>query len=123
MLRIIILILTAITLIVTGYFMTVSVALPTPTFKKALTDAGESSSEEMAKNVKIISNAVIDTEHPFTDHEFYGVDTDGTIFKINYTGQDPLEQLNNGQAIDIIGHVHGGAEPYVHAKQIIVNNR
>lgn len=121
MLRTIILILTAITLLATGYYMIVSVSLPTPTFKKAISDAGESSSEEMAKNIKIISNAVIDSEHRFTDHEFYGVDTDGTIFKINYTGQDPLPQLKNGQAIDIIGHVHGGAEPYVHAKQIILS--
>ncbi len=100
LLRIISIVATVCTVAVSGYFM------------------GQGS-EEQAKKIKIISAAVIDSDHPFTPQEFYAIDTEGTTFRVNYTGNDPLPTLKNGEAIDIIGHVHGGEMPYVHASQVI----
>lgn len=119
MLRAIIIVLTLVTIAVTGYLMTVSVALPTPTFKKAVEEAGESSSEDMAKQVKIITYALVDDKHPATPQEFFCVDSEGTVFRVNYTGQEVLSPFKNGEAVDVVGHVHGGEEPYFHAKQIL----
>ena len=119
LLRIITIVATVCTVAVSGYFMTIYTSLPTPTFNKAILEATGQGSEEQAKKIKIISAAVIDSDHPFTPQEFYATDTEGTTFRVNYTGNDPLPTFKNGEAIDIIGHVHGGEMPYVHASQVI----
>lgn len=119
LLRVLFIVATLLTVAVSGYFMTIHTSLPTPTFNKAILEATGQGSEEQAKKIKIISAAVIDAEHPITSQEFYAIDTEGTTFRVNYTGNDPLPPMKNGEAIDIIGHVHGGEVPYVHASQVI----
>ena len=42
-----------------------------------------------------------------------------TIFKIEYTGKDPLPTFTQAFPVSVFGHVHNGEPPYVHASQII----
>jgi hypothetical protein len=98
-------------------------ALQSVSFATAMKMSEQSSDVEQAQKVKIdCVYTVKDDGHDHEGHEghLYAKDLQGTIFKVEYTGKDPLPEMNEGKEISVFGHVHGGEEPYVHASQVIL---
>ena len=98
-------------------------ALQSVSFATAMKMSEQSSDVEQAQKVKIdCVYTVKDDGHVHEGHEghLYAKDLQGTIFKVEYTGKDPLPEMNEGREISVFGHVHGGEEPYVHASQVIL---
>lgn len=91
------------------------------TFQKALSSSEQSADTEQATKVKIDATIIIDESHPLDTSTgiIYAKDSENTIFKIEYTGKDPLPAFTQAYPVSIFGHVHGGEPPYVHASQII----
>jgi hypothetical protein len=75
------------------------------TFQKAFSSSEQSADTEQATKVKIDATIIIDSEN--------------TIFKIEYTGKDQLPTFTQAFPVSVFGHVHNGEPPYVHASQII----
>lgn len=94
-------------------------ALQSVSFATAMKMSEQSSDVEQAHKVKIEG---VYTHVETEDHEglFHAKDMQGIIFKVEYTGKDPLPNMNEGSEISVFGHVHGGDEPYVHASQVIL---
>jgi hypothetical protein len=83
----------------------------------------QASDVEQAQKVKIDGFYTVKEDgHDHEGHEghLYAKDLQGTIFKVEYTGKDPLPDMKEGSEISVFGHVHGGDEPYVHASQVIL---
>lgn len=101
-------------------------ALQSVPFVTAMKMSEQASDVEQAQKVKI--DGFFTIKEDGHDHEghgdhqghFHAKDLQGTIFKVEYTGKDPLPEMKEGSAISVFGHVHGGDEPYVHASQVIL---
>ena len=91
------------------------------TFQKALLSSEQSADTEQATKVKIDATIIIDENHPLDIPSgiIYAQDSENTIFKIEYTGKDPLPTFTQAFPVSVFGHVHNGEPPYVHASQII----
>ena len=91
-------------------------------FNTAMKMSEQSSDTEQAQKVKIDAEVMISDEFPLENNtgHFFARDKQGTIFKVEYTGKDPLPVMKEGVEISVFGHVHGGEEPYVHASQVIL---
>ena len=90
-------------------------------FQQAFSSSEKSADTEQAAKVKIDASIIIDENHPLdlSSGILYAKDSEGTIFKIEYTGKDPLPSFTQSYPVSIFGHVHNGEPPYVHASQII----
>jgi hypothetical protein len=98
-------------------------ALQSVSFATAMKMSEQASDVEQAQKVKIdCLYTVKEDGHNHEGHEghLYARDLQGTIFKVEYTGKDPLPDMKEGSEISVFGHVHGGDEPYVHASQLIL---
>ena len=98
-------------------------ALQSVSFATAMKMSEQASDVEQAQKVKIdCLYTVKEDGHNHEGHEghLYARDLQGTIFKVEYTGKDPLPDMKEGSEISFYGHVHGGDEPDVHASQLIV---
>jgi len=97
-------------------------ALQSVSFSTAMNMSEQSSDVEQAQKVKIdaVYTIVENDGHEHHEGHFHAKDQQGTIFKVEYTGKDPLPSLKEGIEISVFGHVHGGEEPYVHASQVIL---
>ena len=96
-------------------------ALQSVNFVSAMNMSEQSSDVEQAQKVKIdaVYTIVESDEHASHEGHFHAKDQQGTTFKVEYTGKDPLPDMKEGSEISVFGHVHGGEEPYVHASQVI----
>lgn len=47
-------------------------------------------------------------------------DQAGVKFSVEYTGKPPDKPFAVGMRVDLVGHVHGGSEPYFHATQAYI---
>jgi hypothetical protein len=98
-------------------------ALQSVPFATAMKMSEQASDVEQAQKVKIDGFYTVKEDgHDHEGHEghLYAKDLQGTIFKVEYTGKDPLPDMKEGSEISVFGHVHGGDEPYVHASQVIL---
>lgn len=98
-------------------------ALQSVSFAAAMNMSEQASDVEQAQKVKIDGFFTVkDDGHDHDGHEghLYARDLQGTIFKVEYTGKDPLPEMKEGSEISVFGHVHGGEEPYVHSSQVIL---
>ena len=91
-------------------------------FNTAMKMSEQSSDTEQAQKVKIDADVMISDDFPLENNagHFFARDKQGTIFKVEYTGKDPLPSLINGIQISVFGHVHGGDPAYVHASQVVL---
>ena len=96
--------------------------LQSVSFATAMKMSEQSSDVEQAQKVKIdaVYTIVESSGHESHEGHLYAKDQQGTIFKVEYTGKDPLPVMKEGVEISVFGHVHGGEEPYVHASQVIL---
>lgn len=98
--------------------------IPTYTFDQAMNYSEVQEEIEQAKKVEVKAEVLISEQYPFKQPEsmftFFAKDTKGKILPINYTGKDPLPQLQHMQTIIVFGHTHGGGTPYFHATQVII---
>lgn len=96
-------------------------ALQSVPFATAMKMSEQASDVEQAQKVKIDGfYTVKEDDHEGHEGHLYAKDLQGTIFKVEYTGKDPLPDMKEGSEISVFGHVHGGDEPYVHASQVIL---
>lgn len=98
--------------------------IPTYTFDQAMKYSEVQEEIEQAKKVEVKAQVLISDQYPFKQPEsmftFFAKDSEGKILPINYTGKDPLPQLQHLQSIVVFGHTHGGGTPYFHATQVII---
>ena len=95
------------------YIASVYGQFDTVTFQGAIKAATSSMEGDQAPKV-IVFTEILERN----GHDLRGRDTDGTEFRVDYTGSEPIEKFELGQTVRFVGHVHGDKQPYFHATQV-----
>jgi hypothetical protein len=104
----------ACSIVVVALYMAKQYGQPqTVTFLEALqsSSAGSESEQQPKFLIDVTITAVT------SDRNLEGIDSDGEVFKIEYTGSAPEQPFLVGQKQHFLGHVHEGSPAYFHATQ------